>query len=501
MIIDFNDFTLFDPNNNYKVMHLDLVDSNYNIIKSNRYNLILSGVFDSDSKIIYGFNHQKKPYKIFIPFNNNFPKFLVAHESNMNKIVSIKYISWNNNYPIGQIVQSYGLLDPRFDQFKLSSIYSNSLIDYNGYKQIRKNKDKIDYKEIISKYHTENNNFKFICNIDPSNCLDIDDVISYSDNIIGIHITDVIYILKALNYEPNYNIYTTIYPWNSKPYNILPDDLIDKYLTLKPNNLRYVWSIYLHIENNNIINYELKTEKIINKISYTYDEADKLDNQYFKYISIFTESYGKINFPDIYNFYENHLTNSHYIINILMIITNKYIGEILLSETNTIYRLNGFYSINNNINKHDKMNIENYTHFTSPIRRYIDQYTQNLLYKKIYNIQLYEINLKDSLSEINYTLNEMKIISNKYKLLSLIDNYHDAKLIDMELIDNKLYLKWLINNQFKIKDIIKDPLLEDNVLINRINMNKILLEINKNYKLKIEFLIIKKFPKLFIHYY
>jgi hypothetical protein len=499
MIIDFNDFTLFNPNNEYKIMHLDLVDSSYKIIKSNRSNLILSGILDSESKIIYGFNHQKKPYKIFIPFNKNFSKFLVAYESNINKIVSIKYLSWNGEYPIGQIVQTYGSLDPRFDQIKLASIYSSSLVDYNGYKQIRKNKEKIDYKIIISEYHTEPKEFKFICNIDPPNCLDIDDVISYSDNIIGIHITDVIYILKALKYQPKLNIYTTIYPWNSKPYNILPDELIDKYLTLKPDNLRYVWSIYLHIDNNDIIKYELKTEKIINKISYSYEDADKIKE--LKYISKFTESYGLLNFPNIYNSYENHLTNSHYIINILMIIANKYIGKILLSESDTIYRLNGLYSINNNINKHDKMNIENYTHFTSPIRRYIDQYIQNLLYKKIYNIQLFDMNLKEFLSEINYTLNEMKIISNKYKILSLINNYHDAKLIDIELINNKLYLKWLINNQFKIKDIIKDPLLENNILINRINMNKISLELNKNYRLKIEFLIIRKFPKLFIHYY
>ena len=105
-IVDFNNWTLFSPDNKYKVMHQDQIEITYNkseiidikIISSKRGNLMLSGVFELDTKMIYGYNDKKKPYKIFTPFNKNFPKFLVTDssvtssaKSNLNKIILTSY--------------------------------------------------------------------------------------------------------------------------------------------------------------------------------------------------------------------------------------------------------------------------------------------------------------------------------------------------------------------------------------------------------------------------
>lgn len=494
--VNFNEFKLFEPNNKYKIFHKDIIDENFNIIKSNRSKIVLSGVLDINTKMSYGYDKNRNPYKLFIPFNRNFPNFIVSYKNKKvesNKIISIKFISWLNEFPLGENIETYGNLNPLLNQLELINIYEKSLVNYNGYTQIKRNKTKYDINKLNEIFYTDihNQNFKLICNIDPPGCTDIDDVISYSEideyKIIGIHISDVAYVLKLFDQEFNEkDRYCTIYPGHGKPYNIINDDIIDNFLSLNPDKMRYVWSLYIYINDlNEIENIELKPEKIINKISYTYDQVDdilKTDNtSYLYYISEFCLKLSQTKYQNI----EYDINNSHHLISILMIFYNHYVGEYLNKNPNTIYRINNkttSYQFNST-NIHTNLNLTNYLHITSPIRRYIDQYNQNLLYD-IYN----EVDL----DKINESLNEMKIINNKYKLCRLIDNIHDAKLININYDENKLYLKWLISEE-KISDIIIDPLLEINnneyKLINRINNKEIILKLNEIYKLEVKFIL------------
>ena len=159
-------------------------------------------MLEANSKMIYGFDKKKNPYKMFTPFNKVFPKFLVAYnQSNdkkksdivgLNKIISIRLENWLSEYPIGQIVATYGNIDPRLSTPELINIYIQSLISYNGFYNIKRiklpNSINIDILNQLfvseSEYHSEPiDNFDFICNIDPEGCTDIDDVISYSEKI------------------------------------------------------------------------------------------------------------------------------------------------------------------------------------------------------------------------------------------------------------------------------------------------------------------------------
>jgi exoribonuclease R len=248
------------------------------------------------------------------------------------------------------------------------------------------------------------------------------------------------------------DIYATVYPHGIKPYGIIPDIYVENFLTLNPMQKRYVWSIYIHInDQNQIINVELIPEIIENKKSFTYDEAEHIlqsyaeststestsNKPYTKYLAIiaeFCESYGRNNFPTIYATYENHLTNSHYLITILMSYANQYVGNYLSTDPLAIYRTTSetisgpisekkfneesihisSYSMNKpNDNIHKVMNLQNYTHYTSPIRRFVDQYIHLRLYKKMFGVDLMNIKLSEKVMNIiNRSLTEMKMMGN-----------------------------------------------------------------------------------------
>jgi len=508
--VDFMTFDLFEPNNKFKVLHHDIINDKFEIILSKRDNLQLSGFVDIISKNIYGYSKNKKQYKLFKPFNKCFPHFLVNVDNNIyNKIITIKFKNWIYDFPIGINICSHGIISPYNDLKIMKNIFSQALLNYNGFYQLKKN-NKVDINinfftqdELIhscDKYSISE--FDIICNIDPPFCLDIDDVISYNSKseLIGIHIVDLISILgESINliHDNIYfnNIFNTTYADNHT-YNIIPENIINNYLSLNPNQQRNVWSIYININTHDIT---IKKEIITNKISYTYDQADIIlfnnQNNYLSIINNFCISFGYNNYKSIYDNYENHKYNSHYMIAILMIITNNFIGNLLCKDNNMIYKISSKYIINNNDNFHENLNLHNYTNFTSPIRRYIDQYIHILLHKKynlVFKLEDRVIN-EEMLLNINRSINEFKLISNKFKILKLVNFLGDDQIINgilvkIEFTNKTLKLKWKIDNDINIFDIFINPLLSDDkeFLINRLNeCQKIPLILNKNYNLKL----------------
>ena len=158
--------------------------SSLNKFKSfnNDKNLLLSGILLCNNKYIYGYHKQKK-YKLFKPFNNNFPNFIVLTEESLyNKIIIIKFHKWLNNYPVGINIETIGILNTDNDNISLKSMYSKSLLYYNGYSNLKNIKHNLtNIYNNYTNYDYYNNSFDFICNIDPPFTKNIDDVI-YSIN-------------------------------------------------------------------------------------------------------------------------------------------------------------------------------------------------------------------------------------------------------------------------------------------------------------------------------
>lgn len=606
--IDFNNFKLFDANNKYKIWQRDNIeyelieDSNKSVkitnikqLSTESDKLVIAGILEINSKIIYGFDAKKRPYKLFTPLNKLFPKMLVAYNGQKiehNKLVSVKFKSWLTEWPIGEMINTFGELNPSTAIIDLATAYKQCLLYHGGFYKIKRIKipyDEVNMKHIfneainseqsLQQFHLKTNpsDFIFMCNIDPVGCTDIDDVLSYQEidssntengnntnskiKVIGIHISDVTYLLYLFSqHYPTFakdiyqnmwsnEVFATVYPSinKEKPYGIISDFLIDEFLTLKPNVNRYVWSTYFYInEFDEIIDIKVRPEIINNKQTFTYDEAEiALKNNCIpemNWVAKFANKYGKEKYPSSHASYDNHDFNSHYMIWLFMTLTNHTIGHLLQSDLNTIFRstegfnqnnqpnsqpnsqpknssfVRGIYNLNNQLNNHEAIGINNYTHFTSPIRRFVDQQVHYRMYKLFAkNNDLFDSEFGDSLNitndkinTINKSLFAMKIIGNQFRLLSLIksnnplDNKYNCKLLDYEYdqSENKLNLKWLINDEIKIYDYLSNPYVEilpnqSLILRNRLlESESIILTKGNNYNLKVSLLLLNNMKNI-----
>jgi hypothetical protein len=327
---------------------------------------------------------------------------------------------------------------------------------------------------------------KLIFSIDPINCNDIDDAISFEEYndiyIIGIYIAQPIYYLSQQIIEERIQTaFSTLY---SEPYeknNNLWGNLITEKSSLLKDLERPVYSIIFYINKNlEIIKIENYPALIINNIQTNYDEC--LNYSIIK---------------DFYNFTINLSKNSnldtHQLISYWMIKTNNYIGQInnkipkrvmkkidILENKNIDEEIKeiftnricekAYYSLTDNY--HYNLDIFDYTHFTSPIRRIMDTIIHWYLTYNYFEIDIEKINLLDK---------QTQKYNNTIKLLNIIDDINDIN--DNELygwiykksIDKNIwtvYFKQLGFQKVKIWDNKFSYLINDEI-INKINNIKI----------------------------
>lgn len=317
---------------------------------------------------------------------------------------------------------------------------------------------------------------KQVITIDPINSIDLDDGFSFSSDDINyyldIHIADPVSLFNPNNavlidiFNELFIRLQTCYIGNY-PIHLLPDKIV-KFVSLLELNLdmeikfRRAMSFCFKINKNTMnIDFELKFTKLTNIKNFTYENYDQEINSA-------TNLQTKTNLVDL----TNQLINlmgvnlellsldydiSHKMIEVFMIFVNWYGGNYLVNNgwkdtiirtqdptifgdnfdinqvplyarpilsygANYIYASMQEKDFSNVTNKHYTLNINNYAHISSPMRRLIDMINHFGFYQIELKKFIPDFDLYFDLEKINTKLKNYRKISNSYDLLKFIKN-------------------------------------------------------------------------------
>jgi hypothetical protein len=323
----------------------------------------------------YGFTSKGNPIYLCKPFDEMYPPFYIGSkiiDNVKNKLITFKFDSWpdNSEFPKGNFMDLLG------DSGNYEAETKASLLKANGYKW-----PKIIPNIIVPKKEVPLlNGFTF--NIDPEGCKDIDDCFTLLENGLAISIANV---SKWLEYNPwmKYAEYmgTSLYENGSCVKPMFPSILSENLMSLVKDKERHALSLIIE-----------------------FDEKDKFTCKFKETLVKVDESYTYDNFPnnDILNDYVYKLTglnitDTHKIVELLMLYYNSIAGKVLkekgigllrkqkgvnfdrasLFETfsDTYMYLayeSASYCLPNEDTTHAMLNIDSYAHSSSPIRRYVD---------------------------------------------------------------------------------------------------------------------------------
>ena len=516
--------------------------------------IIIPGILYTHSKITYGTNKKNMPIYLFKPESNKYPKFLVASNiksknknANTNYYCTIKFTKWDTSskYPNGSIINMIGMVGD-IESENEYILYKNEI----AFKNLKKLNISEDVNSIIEKEIINRINYKDILtfSIDPPNCRDIDDAfhIKLLDEVyeLGVHIADVSHFITS-EYDNLFENRTTSIYTPIKTINMLPSIYSENICSLLENNNRLAYSvIYRFDKNYELIDYNIKKTIINCNKNLSYNEAENYlyndNNNYSNNLKILLNIANQLNIIEKNNNIED--CNSHFIVESLMVLTNSKIAE-------TMYNLNKQFTIlrihennDNNLDKkeindenvynflkilqtnsakynvaenlditeinHNGLNIKYYTHFTSPIRRYIDILVHRYLYKLSNNIlsensqEYLEIICKNA-NIINKKIKKADRDYNKLKLLKILSENNNilneiAHIIDMN-IKGKLTIfikKFNLSIKFnlfskKIDDIINFDLTNNQLkILNIQNEKKIYINLYQEISISINSILL-----------
>ena len=530
-----------------------IINNNEIIVTNQLINTLLKkkivGVLQVKTKTIIGVNKKNMPIYNFRPFDKTLPTFHVAsnylkkNKPSRNVYAIIEFNKWSIDSlnPVGICENVIGEVGNLENEKELIFYLHN--LNFSNFK----NKDIQELQDYVN----DNNNFieldkdridlteKKIFSIDPDGCEDIDDAIHIEKNgdnyIIGVHIADVsAYIEEGSNIDIlAKNRCSTIYL--HKRIDMIPSIISTKIASLHEGEKKRAVSVLYEINNEgNIQNIIYKRSFIKNNKAFTYDKIDEIiknkKSKYLEDILLLKNIVDKISSRYIKITQE---IDSHSLIETLMILTNCTIADIIykkypekailrihdgidsqrwnniydnenlknldkdiINSIKILYTNSAKYDITSNIetNKeilHIGLNKKYYTHFTSPIRRYIDIIIHRMLLIDNYNLDIN--NLVTICSKVNDYQKNIKKAERDYQKLCLLEKILEnvnlnlnetveyeikAFIIDIKLNNitifipnlNMLHNLYLLSN--KLNNLVKYELKGPNLLITNQQTNK-----------------------------
>ncbi len=422
--------------------------------------IFINKILERKEQILFGIveSIDKMSTKLYFP---NLPKFysLELPNSDILKIISSVIVKVGLNSV--EVIKVYGSIrDRSYDKDLFISLYKE---------QAKLFITKLNYIE-TSCYYT--NEFKDLThlntfNVDPTESKDFDDAISIdeTENKIYVHIVDANEQIEPLS---NIDIialkqsFTLYLPEHIQ--NILPKEMAEDKLSLVKGLERKVITVEFIInpDTQDIVSHSIYKSIIKIKERYDYVKFNNSLNKYPMLIKFYNRwKKNTMNIPHVklnvnidngeligYT-KENSFDDAHKIIETLMILTNltvsehvanlipqryhakvkqefemtNFTGNSLIDAILSIKKYKpAIYHANNT--GHFGLNLNSYTHFTSPIRRYFDVIIHRLLAGKSYE------NIEDILDHINKqemyveklvkTYNNLKILTYFEKNINVI---------------------------------------------------------------------------------
>lgn len=526
-----------------KIFHGDIYDTEKNkIVKSPlKENKTITGVLILENNQTYGRTKNKKRlfYKC-IPEYKHYPVFLVPYEVNLgfskkvkNKYILFQYDNWDEDHPHGVITEVLGEVDnleafyeyqiyyrglktPNISFYKKTQELFHSIPEIILYSKIDEKIMKDTSYKIVDRTHHN------IFSIDPAGSLDLDDAIGLTKNLNGGY-TISIYIANVFVWLHTFNLWlyltnqiSTIYlPDKNRP--LLPNILSNKLCSLLENYTRYAFYMDVHFDDKfSVISNEYGICKINVRKNYVYEEKSLLENlDYMKIMEITKHK------ADVYN--------SHDLVEYWMLYMNSQCGIELFKQKKGIFRItegnyvsNEFDNNNNSFDKktrmlletwkkisgkyvnsksetfhHSLLNVYNYCHITSPIRRLVDiinqtQFCKNMLHIKSFTIdgflELWDNRIdyiNDCFKKIRKTQLVCEMIKKCHDSVDIMERPQSAYVIEKEKLENG---RWRNVLYFKEWNIIATSKTEEELELNKPRMFRIYYfgeEMNINKRIRI----------------
>ena len=367
-----------------KLFNGDILNDNFEVIDSPvKKCKSLVGTFSTSQTQRFGKNKRGNIIYLVSPLDNKLPSFLISYGGKLKGKIAVKFkfTHWDQKLPSGEIIEVIG----NYNEENMIPILMNH---YNVFPK------RIKSRELLKNPLEEKINRKIydsvIFSIDPDNCEDIDDALSieFQDNyvVIGVHIAQPICWISEEDIKSKMKTQiSTLYLEESRKD--LWGETITREASLFEGQEKPAYTILYYYQDNNLVKVEDFPSLIINSKNLSYDNACNFKSA--EKLKDFTKILTKID-------------DYHELVSYWMVLTNKTIGEKFNKNGKLIpYRVNSehmsledsdlkylsdeikkkfstkkieaaSYSLERN--RHETLGIDNYCHFTSPIRRIIDTY-------------------------------------------------------------------------------------------------------------------------------
>ena len=461
----------------------------------NKANTLVCGRLCISSKTRWGITSKGLQKYTFCPRDTSYPTYIVASKlkpTSIDVYCKVDIAKWESSetHPKGALVDILGNVNN-------TSIYVDVITQ--SYQILSRNRN-TNLREESKLYNSKTTNnidctidedwtdAQYTISIDPPGCTDIDDALSVTTNNniteYAVHIANptLWFDTNSLTHQMAYNQTSTVYTTH-KIHHLLNPILSTNKASLLENTEKYCLSVVW----STVKSPRLVRTKIINKHAYTYAQSET------------TESYKKI-LNGYYKIWKHYPKNSHDLIEQSMMHTNVFVAKFLVKniKEKSLLRTtfeNSAYYLNytkEKSTKHDALNEDYYTHFTSPLRRFADQIVHrqclNIITKQpcnifakidnIIHLNIQKKRLKKTDSEEKWCMlaNPDSIVRLEGTLLYVHDNGYAR--IETMYKDNALRISIPIVSQ-KIINIMRIET-HNNVVCLRCNNNTNTLEFNIN---------------------